>query len=264
VGRGYLNDPELTGEKFIANPFDKDPDSRLYRTGDLARALPDGNFEFLGRTDDQIKIRGYRIEPNEVCAVLCRHEAVQSGVIVPIKDATGSQYLAAYVVFKQEAHVTATDLRKHLQAYLPDYMVPNAFLSLDAFPLTTNGKVDRAALPIPDSTNSLKNGAVATEATPTEQELLPIVSALLKVDRINPNDNFFLLGGHSLLGAQLLAEIQRVFHVDLPLRTIFDYPTLTAISSEIDRVRDLVRQAEQYQSVDPDHGNKHGVESSAP
>jgi acyl carrier protein len=121
-------------------------------------------------------------------------------------------------------------------------MIPNAFVVLDSFPLTTNGKVDRAALPAPDSANSLKNGPISSGPTCTEQELLPIVSALLNVDRINPNDNFFLLGGHSLLGAQLLAEIQHTFQVDLPLRTVFDYPTISAISAEIDRVLALRKE----------------------
>jgi len=154
VGRGYLNDPELTLRKFIPNPFDRNPGSRLYKTGDLARALPDGDFEFLGRTDDQIKIRGYRIEPNEVCSALCKHDAVQSGIVVPRKDASGGNSLAAYLVLKKDAQVTAGNLRKYLQAYLPDYMIPDAFVVLDAFPLTTNGKIDRAALPKLKSTST--------------------------------------------------------------------------------------------------------------
>lgn len=256
VGRGYLNDPALTSEKFIANPFDSNPKSRLYKTGDLSRALPDGNFEFLGRTDDQVKIRGYRIEPNEVSAALCKHDAVQSGIVVPIKDATGNNFLAAYVVLKPNAAVNGADLRKHLQAHLPDYMIPTAFVSLEAFPLTTNGKVDRATLPIPDSTNSLRSGGASLETSRTEEALLAIVSTLLKVSQLNRNDNFFLLGGHSLLGAQLLAEIQRIFQVDLPLRTIFDYPTIAAISAEIDRVLALQEETK------PD-GNKRNIESSA-
>ena len=177
VGRGYLHDPELTREKFIPNPFDKDPASRLYKTGDLARALPDGTFEFVGRTDDQVKIRGYRIEPNEVSAALCKHESVQSGIVVPVKEASGSQFLAAYMVLKQGAQVDAGTLRKHLQAHVPDYMIPNAFVVLDFFPLTTNGKVDRAALPVPDSTNSPKNGAPSSGATRTEASAGPSISA---------------------------------------------------------------------------------------
>lgn len=262
VGRGYLNDPELTLEKFIPDPFDRNSESRLYKTGDLARALPDGSFEFLGRTDDQIKIRGYRIEPNEVSAALCKHEAVQSGVVIPRKNPSGEYFLAAYLVLSQDAQVSAADLRKHLQSQLPDYMVPNAFVVLDAFPLTTNGKVDRSALPAPDSTNSLKNVPVSSGPTPTEEKLIPVVSALLKVDGISPHDNFFLLGGHSLLGAQLLAEIHRAFLVNLPLRTVFDYPTIAAISAEIDRVLALNKEVDQTEPAALDHGYHHDIRPS--
>ena len=264
VGRGYLHDPELTREKFIPNPFDKDPTSRLYKTGDLARALPDGSYEFIGRTDDQIKIRGYRIEPNEVSAALCKYENVQSGIVLPIKEASGNHFLAAYLVLKLGAQVDASTLRKHLQGFLPDYMIPNAFVILDSFPLTTNGKVDRAALPVPDSTNSLKNGAPSPGPTRTEEKLLPIVSALLKVDHINPHDNFFLLGGHSLLGAQLLTEIQQAFQIFLPLRTVFDYPTIAAISEEIDRQIALRKEVKETGEPGLDHGNQPNVPPSAP
>jgi amino acid adenylation domain-containing protein len=264
VGRGYLHDPALTREKFIPNPFDKDPASRLYKTGDLARALPGGSYEFVGRTDDQIKIRGYRIEPNEVSAALCKHDSVQSGIVVPIKESSGNHYLAAYLVLNQGAQVDAGALRKHLQAHLPDYMIPNAFVVLDSFPLTTNGKVDRTALPAPDSTNSLRNGAVSSIPTPTEAALLPIVSALLKVEHINPHDNFFLLGGHSLLGAQLLTEIQHAFHVFLPLRAVFDYPTIATISAEIDRHIALREEAKETGQPNIDHGHHPSVRPSAP
>jgi len=253
VGRGYLNDPQLTREKFIPNPFDKKTGSRLYKTGDLARALPDGDFEFLGRTDDQVKIRGYRIEPNEVSSALCKHTAVQSGIVVPRKDDSGSNFLAAYLVLKQDTQIISPSVRQHLQSHLPEYMIPSVFVVLDSFPLTSNGKVDRTALPAPDSTNSLKISAALTETTRTEGRLIRIVSALLKIDSVNPHDNFFLLGGHSLLGAQLLAEIQRTFQVDLPLRTVFDYPTIAAISSEIDRVLALDNANQETEPTNPDH-----------
>jgi len=189
VGRGYLHDPELTREKFIPNAFDKHPDARLYKTGDLARALPDGSFEFVGRTDDQVKIRGYRIEPNEVCTALCEHESVQSGIVVPVKEASGSQFLAAYMVLEQGAQVDSGTLRKHLQTHLPDYMIPNAFVVLDSFPLTANGKVDRAALPLPDSSNSLKNGAPPSATTRTEAALLPVEGSYssLKLSNFRPS-----------------------------------------------------------------------------
>jgi cytochrome P450 len=216
VGRGYLNDPELTREKFMPNPFDKNPDARLYKTGDLARTLPDGSFEFLGRTDDQIKIRGYRIEPNEVCAALCKHEAIQAGIVVPIKDPSGNHFLAAYIVLKQSADVNAGKLRRHLQSQLPDYMIPNAFIVLDSFPLATNGKVDRAALPTPDSTNSLRNGHTSSGPTRTEEMLMPIVSALLKVEPINPNDNFFLLDGLSKLTPLAQVMVKQMLFLDPP------------------------------------------------
>lgn len=173
VGRGYLHDPELTLEKFIPDPFDNNPGARLYKTGDLARALPDGNFEFLGRTDDQIKIRGYRIEPTEVSAALCKHDSIQSGIVIPRKDASGDYSLAAYLVLKQDTQVTAGDLRKHLQSQLTDYMIPSAFVVMDALPLTANGKVDRAALPAPDCKNSLKNGFASSGPTTTGEKLNP-------------------------------------------------------------------------------------------
>ena len=264
VGRGYLNDPVLTRQKFIPNPFDPDAASRLYKTGDLARALPDGDFEFLGRTDDQVKIRGYRIEPNEVCAALCKHEAIQSCVVVPLKDASANYFLAAYLVLNPGFPVNAGDLRKHLQAHLPDYMIPNVFVALDSLPLTINGKVDRAALPAPDSDNSLKNGSCASHSTRTEEQLLSIVSVLLKVEHINPADNFFLLGGHSLLGAQLLGEIQRAFQIDLPLRAVFDYPTITAISAEIDRVIALNNQRTPIEQTGLDYDHQQHTTSPAP
>jgi amino acid adenylation domain-containing protein len=263
VGRGYLNDPELTREKFIPDPFDTLPGSRLYKTGDLARALPDGNFEFLGRTDDQIKIRGYRIEPNEVSAALYKHDAVQSGIAVPCKDSSGEYFLAAYLVLKHDMQVNAGNLRKHLQSQLPDYMIPSVFVVLDSFPLTTNGKVDRAALPTPDSANSLRNGPVSSRPTTTEEKLIPVVSALLKVNGINPHDNFFLLGGHSLLGAQLLTEIQRTFQADLPLRAVFDYPTIAAISAEIDRVLALDREIKPTEPAALDHGYQHDIQPAS-
>jgi amino acid adenylation domain-containing protein len=157
VGRGYLNDPQLTHEKFIANPFNSDPQSRLYKTGDLARALPDGGYEFVGRTDDQIKIRGYRVEPNEICAALTTHEAIESALVVPRQDSSGGRFLAAYLVLKAVAQPTASSLRKHLQSRLPDYMIPAAFVALESFPLNSSGKVDRAALPPATSANTLKN-----------------------------------------------------------------------------------------------------------
>jgi amino acid adenylation domain-containing protein len=235
VGRGYVGDAKLTAEKFIPNPFDNEPGSRLYKTGDLARLLPDGQLEFLGRTDEQIKIRGYRIEPNEISVALCKHDAIQSAVVAARKDASGEILLVSYVVLKAGRDANAGELRKHLQARVPDYMIPSAFVRLDSLSLTSNGKVDRTALPAPDASNTLANSSAARSHTETQEKLAAILSKLLGVHSVNANDNFFLLGGHSLLGAQLLAQIQETFKVELPLRAIFDHPTIAAISAEIER-----------------------------
>jgi amino acid adenylation domain-containing protein len=236
VGRGYIHDPELTAQKFIQDPFSTEPDARLYKTGDLVRLLPDGRLEFLGRTDEQIKIRGFRIEPNEVSVALAKHGAVQSSIVVARRDASGEGLLAAYVVLKNGNEVSAGELRKHLQSHVPDYMLPSAFVRLESLPLTPNGKVDRAALPEPSASNALRSEASAPQMrTPTEDKLMAILCELLSIERVNPSDNFFLLGGHSLLGAQLLAHIQENFNVELSLRALFDNPTVAAIAAEIER-----------------------------
>ena len=243
VGRGYIHDPELTAQKFIADPFSMEPDARLYKTGDLARVLPDGRLEFIGRTDEQVKIRGFRIEPNEVSVALSKHPAIQSSIVVGRKDASGEGVLAAYVVFKNGDEVGATELRKYLQSHVPDYMLPSAFVRLDSLPLTPNGKVDRAALPEPGASNALRSDAPAQNRTATEEKVMAMLCDLLSIERVHPSDNFFLLGGHSLLGAQLLAQIQETFKLDLPLRALFDNPTVAGIAAEIDRRPKLASEA---------------------
>lgn len=235
VGRGYLNNPVHTQEKFIPNPFSTERGARLYKTGDLVRALPDGRLEFLGRTDDQVKIRGYRVEPNEVSLALSTHHAIHASVVVARKDRSGANVLVAYVIPKPGTELNAANLRKYLQDRVPDYMIPNAFVLMGVFPLTTNGKIDRTALPPPNSSNTLRSEAPQAALTSTEETLAGIVASLLKLTRVNVNDNFFLLGGHSLLGAQLIAEINSVFGVDLPLRTVFDYPSVAGIAAELER-----------------------------
>jgi amino acid adenylation domain-containing protein len=162
VGRGYLNNPQLTREKFIPNPFSSERGARLYKTGDLVRPLPDGNLEFVGRADDQVKIRGYRVEPDEVSQVLSKHEAVETGIVVARKDRKGKAVLVAYVLPKPGFALNVAALRTHLQQHLPDYMIPNAFVLMHIFPLTTNGKVDRSALPLPNASNTLPSGAART------------------------------------------------------------------------------------------------------
>lgn len=235
VGRGYLRDPELTAKKFIPNPFSNDPRSRLFKTGDSVRGLPDGRLEFLGRTDEQVKIRGFRVEPNEISMALCSHAAVESAVVIARKDDSDNNYLAAYLILKKDRQVKVAELRSHLQAHLPDYMVPLNFIVLDSFPLTANGKVDRNALPAPTPTNVLHDSEQPLSRGPVNEKLVELVSKLLGVENVAPHENFFLLGGHSLMGAQLIAQIREVFGVDLALRTLFENPTVAAISSQLDR-----------------------------
>ena len=232
VARGYLNRPELTGERFLPDPFSDLPGARMYRTGDLVRARSDGELEFIGRTDDQVKIRGFRIELGEIEATLAEHPQVRQAVAVAREDTPGEKQLVAYVVPTPPLELEA--LRQFLLERLPDYMVPAAIVSLPALPLTTNGKVDRRALPAPqtDRTGADSEG---TARTLIEERLVGVVATLLKVEQVGPEENFFLLGGHSLLAAQLLVRIRETFGVELPLRTLFELPTVSGISAEIER-----------------------------
>ena len=236
VGRDYLNRPELTAERFLPNPFADEPGARLYRTGDLARFLPDGQIAFMGRIDQQIKIRGYRIEPDEIVSVLNGHPAVQTSLVVAREDIPGDKRLVAYIVLVPGICVTASSLGEILAAHLPDYMIPSAFVQLEVLPLTANGKVDRAALPAPDAANTLLDEIVAAPSTPTEKRLVEIVAPLLDLEQIGVDDNFFLLGGSSLMGAQLIMQVTESFGVDLSLRTLFETPTVRLLSAEIERL----------------------------
>lgn len=236
VGRGYVNSPELTAAKFVPDPFANRSDARLYRTGDLGRWLPDGQIEYISRADDLIKVRGYRIEPNEIIAVLDKHPAVQASAVIGRKDGTANQRLVAYIVLNP-AHVrpTAAELRDLLRNHLPDYMIPAAFVVLPDLPLTTNGKVDRAALP-PDTGNSEPNEDFVSPRTVLEEKLSALVANLLGINPVGVNDNFFLIGGHSLFGTQLIARIRDIFGVELSLRSVFESPTPAQLAQEIERL----------------------------
>jgi amino acid adenylation domain-containing protein len=236
LARGYLNRPELTAEKFIPHPFSDDPHTRLYKTGDLARFLPDGQIAFLGRNDHQIKIRGYRIEPNEIASVLNEHPAIQTSLVVAREDVPGEKYLVAYLVLVSGAYVTVRSLQDTLATQLPDYMIPATFVVLESLPLTPNGKIDRASLPMPDTTNMLQDEVIALPSTPTEERLAAIVTSLMNLEQVGVDDNFFLLGGHSLLGTQIIAQIAETFRIDLPLRSLFNAPTVRLLSAEIERL----------------------------
>ncbi|MEB3827148.1 amino acid adenylation domain-containing protein [Phormidium sp. CCY1219] len=221
LARGYLNRPELTEQKFIPNPFSNEPGSRLYKTGDLARYLPDGNIEFIGRIDNQVKIRGFRIELGEIEATLAQHPEVREAVVILREDTPGDKRPIAYTV--ANAQVTSSQLRGFLKTKLPDYMVPSAFVFLEAIPLTPNGKCDRRALPKPDAEREI--GAIAPRTT-TELQLSQIWSEVLNIPTLGVRDNFFDWGGHSLLAVRLMARIQQQWGIHLPLATLFTEPTI--------------------------------------
>ncbi|HEU5131844.1 MAG TPA: amino acid adenylation domain-containing protein, partial [Pyrinomonadaceae bacterium] len=230
IVRGYLNRAELTAERFVPDPFSGEAGARLYRTGDVVRYLADGNLEYLGRADQQVKIRGYRIEPGEVEAVLSEHEGVSQAVVVARAAANGEQRLVAYVVPQGESD--SREWRAFLQERLPDYMVPAVFVSLESLPLSTNGKVDKKALPEPETAKSASE--VETARTPTEELLCGIWSEVLSLAETGVNENFFELGGHSLLATQVLSRIRAVFQIELPLRTLFEAPTLRELAEHVE------------------------------
>jgi amino acid adenylation domain-containing protein len=234
VAQGYLNRPDLTAERFIESPFGG-PGSRLYRTGDLARWLPDGNIEFLGRADRQVKIRGFRIEPGEVEALLERHPAVRAAAVIPWERRPGDVQLIAY--FEPSSPDGSADLdvlRDTLAAELPAFMMPSAFISVPAFPLTPNGKVDRPALPQPEVAD-FADPASEPLQTDTEFMVAKLWSEVLDVEVSGASDNFFALGGHSLLAARVVSRLNGQAGVDLTLRAIFEAPTVRALAAMIDR-----------------------------
>ena len=234
VTAGYLNDPTRTAERFLKNPFLVDPTARMYRTGDTARYLSDGNVEFLGRSDDQVKIRGFRIELGEIEAVLAAHPEVKQAVVLARENLDGAKRLLGYVVIPRGATTTADELRTHLKHNLPEYMVPASIILLPRLPLTPNGKIDRQALPEPELLDTRKYIA---PRTPTEEVVCNIWAEVLRADKVSTEDSFFDLGGHSLLATQVISRIRRTLNVDLPLRSLFETPTVAAIAAQIDRAR---------------------------
>ncbi|HEX6292329.1 MAG TPA: amino acid adenylation domain-containing protein [Herpetosiphonaceae bacterium] len=258
LARGYLGRPDLTAERFVPDPFADQPGGRLYRTGDLACYLPDGNIEFLGRIDHQVKVRGYRIELGEIEAALIEYPAVQDAVVVVREDAPGERRLVAYVVeqrtteqrnkeaesddpcslFAQRAPVLCSpqELRQHVGARLPAYMVPSVFVLLDALPLLPNGKLDRKALPVPEAQRP--NGTVAYVAprTAIERQIAQIWKDVLELDDVGIHDNFFDLGGHSLRMMQVHGKLCALLKRDIPMMELFRYPTITALTSYVSAV----------------------------
>ncbi|HEV2846615.1 MAG TPA: amino acid adenylation domain-containing protein, partial [Thermoanaerobaculia bacterium] len=233
LARGYLRRPELTAERFVPDPFGP-AGLRLYRTGDLARYQPDGRLEHLGRIDHQVKVRGFRIELGEIEAALGRHPEVAAAVAVAREDIPGDPRLAAYVVPRRAGADLAGELRSWLSRTLPDYMIPTAWVTLEAFPLTPNGKVDRKALPKPAA---LSGEAPAEPRTPVEEMLAEMWRELLGLESIGIRDNFFALGGHSLKATRLVARVRQAFGVELPLRRVFEAPTIEGLARWIERLR---------------------------
>jgi amino acid adenylation domain-containing protein len=229
---GYLHKPELTADRFVADPFSQRSEGRLYKTGDLARYRSDGNIECLGRNDDQIKLRGYRIEPEEIRAAITRHPAVRDAVAVLKTSATGDSRIVAYLISKTDHPPDVTELRSFLREKLPEYMVPATFVFLDSFPLNTNGKIDRRALPQP-KIQSAASGESEAPADQIEARLKEIYGSVLGLSAIGVHDDFFDLGGHSLTAVQLFREINACFDLDLPLATLFHAPTVRRLAALI-------------------------------
>nr|P0C064.2 RecName: Full=Gramicidin S synthase 2; AltName: Full=Gramicidin S synthase II; Includes: RecName: Full=ATP-dependent proline adenylase; Short=ProA; AltName: Full=Proline activase; Includes: RecName: Full=ATP-dependent valine adenylase; Short=ValA; AltName: Full=Valine activase; Includes: RecName: Full=ATP-dependent ornithine adenylase; Short=OrnA; AltName: Full=Ornithine activase; Includes: RecName: Full=ATP-dependent leucine adenylase; Short=LeuA; AltName: Full=Leucine activase [Brevibacillus b len=228
VARGYMNQPALTEEKFVPNPFA--PGERMYRTGDLARWLPDGTIEYLGRIDQQVKIRGYRIEPGEIETLLVKHKKVKESVIMVVEDNNGQKALCAYYVPEEE--VTVSELREYIAKELPVYMVPAYFVQIEQMPLTQNGKVNRSALPKPDGEFGTATEYVAPSSD-IEMKLAEIWHNVLGVNKIGVLDNFFELGGHSLRAMTMISQVHKEFDVELPLKVLFETPTISALAQYI-------------------------------
>jgi amino acid adenylation domain-containing protein len=248
LARGYWERPDETAQKFIADPYSGQPGARLYRTGDRARRLPDGSVEFLGRVDFQVKIRGFRVEPGEIEAALTRHPRVRAAVVVARSEASSEPRLVAYVVLEKNGAPSTEDLRAWLRARVPDYMVPSGFVCLDALPLAGSGKVDRGALPPVDTEPGRRYVA---PRTPSEVVVADTWREVLRLDRVGAEDNFFDLGGHSLLLTQVVSRLRKIFKSELPIRWLFETPTVSGLAARIDEAerQDLSRILDELESL---------------
>ncbi len=234
VGAGYRNLPDQTQERFLADPFASTAGARMYRTGDRVKRLPNGELAFLGRVDNQVKIRGYRMELEEISNVLNRHAAVSFSVVVPSPE-PGVEHLVAYVLPTAGAETSARALQEFLGNTLPHYMVPAQFVKIDALPLTSNGKVNRSVLPLPCAANALSEAAVPSgELSEVEATLLEIVRTLLQNPDVTIEDDFFLIGGHSLMGTQIVLRVREIFGIELSLAELFEAGTVAALAARIE------------------------------
>jgi len=243
LSRGYRQRADLTAESFVPDEYSTCAGARIYRTGDRGRYLPDGNIEFTGRMDEQVKVRGFRIELGEIESVLREHQSVKEAVVIALEDKGNEKRLVAYVVTAQDASRNVSELRSHLKERLPEYMIPSAFVYLDALPLTSHGKIDRRALPAPDAERPALAEAFIAPRTPAEKSLASIWTKLLGINRVGINDNYFELGGDSLLATQLVSQLRGVFEVELPLVNLFQYPTLAELAASIEEA--IIEQMEE-------------------
>jgi amino acid adenylation domain-containing protein len=228
LARGYLNRPELTAERFLDGE-----NGRRYRTGDRVRQRSNGEIDFLGRVDDQLAIRGFRVEPGEVVSALNSHRAIEASVVIGVGSSSAERQLVAYVVPSGSERPDESELAEFLGAFLPDYMVPSRYVLLDRLPVTQHGKIDRAALPAPAEATAKANGGRAP-ATPVEEATASVVAELLNLEEIGVDQDFFLLGGHSMFGAQLIVRIEEMFGVEIDLRYLFDHPTVAQIAAAVE------------------------------
>lgn len=246
LARGYFHRPDLTAERFVADPYGP-PGTRMYRTGDQARWRADGSLDYIGRADHQIKIRGFRIELGEIDAVLANHPHIEQAAVVVREDLPGDKQLAAYVV--ADAAIDTAELRRYMGASLPDYMVPSAFVEMDELPLTPNGKLDRKALPAPDFSTSVSDRA---PRTPQEEILCDLFAEVLGLARVGIDDSFFELGGHSLLAARLMSRIREVMGAELGIAKLFDEPTVAGLAAHLDlaqSARPALQRAERPEKI---------------
>ncbi|HEX7733770.1 MAG TPA: phosphopantetheine-binding protein, partial [Ktedonobacteraceae bacterium] len=222
-----------TAEVFGPDPFSPQAGGRLYRTGDLGRGREDGTLEYVGRRDGQVKLRGYRLELGEIEAVLRQHPAVREVAVIAREDATGQRYLVAYLLLHQARPVTPGDLSLYLRELLPSYMLPSAYKLLETWPLSPNGKLNRRALPVPDELSSEPNETFVGPRTPLEEVLTEIWADILRQERVSIYANFFELGGHSLLATQVISRVRKIFRLELPLRALFQKPTVAGLAETL-------------------------------
>ncbi len=236
VGRGYLYEPIKTAQTFIPDAFASEPGARLYKTGDLAYWSERGELEFLGRLDFQVKLHGFRIELGEIEAALAQHDQVKENLVMLREDDASDPHLAAYFVPSQLPAPTTNELREFLRERLPEYMIPRAFVALEAFPLTASGKINRRALPAPDPQQVERTNAYVAPTTPFEEILADIWSEVLHLEQISMQDNFFEIGGHSLIATQIVSRVRAQFEIELPLRTIFEAPTIAQMAARVEQL----------------------------